>query len=143
MNIELYNKQGELVEYLYQWDRDIELTIKNNTNHTISEIHFSNLLTDCTAVCIPHENGTKVNVPNVFLTKIHALTLHFCYYNENGGFETFFEYIIPIRPRQKPEDYIYTETEIATWKKLASRIDELEAEIKNKESFADGNEVAY
>ncbi len=126
MTIELYNSQGELVEYLYQWDRDLELTVKNNSGYKISEIHFSNLLSRQAIVLEPYDNGTKVKVPNLLLTKIHAITVHFCVFTDETGFETVFEYIIPIRPRQKPEEYVYTETEVMSYKNLEERVSVIE-----------------
>ena len=126
MIIELYDSRGKLVDYLYQWDRDVELTIKNNGNHKISEVHFSNLASDRALVLEPYDRGRKIKVPNLLLTKIHALVAHFCAINENGGLETVFEYIIPIRPRQKPDDYVYTETEVLTYSNLEKRVLDLE-----------------
>ncbi len=126
MTIELYDSRGNLLEHLYQWDRDVELTIKNNSKHKIAEIHFSNLLSKQALVLEPYDRGRRVKVPNLLLTKIHAITAHFCAFNDEGGFETVFEYIIPIRPRQKPEEYVYTETEVLSYKNLENRVSNIE-----------------
>ncbi len=126
MIIELYDSRGELLNCLYQWDRDVELTIKNNSQYKISEVHFSNLVSDHALVLEPYDRGRKIKVPNLLLTKIHALVAHFCAFNKTGGLETVFEYIIPIRPRQKPDDYVYTETEVLTYSNLEKRVSDLE-----------------
>lgn len=127
--IEIYDSQGNPVKHFFQWDKNIQILYKNNSGKSVSQIHFSNLKSDTSMILLPLENEQKVNVPNILLTNIHSVIIHFCHTEEGGDFETLCEFVIPVKPRQKPSDYVYTETEILDYKFLEDRINQVEATI--------------
>ncbi len=127
--IEIYNSQGNPIKHFFQWDRNIQILYKNNSGKSVSQIHFSNLKSDTAMILLPFEDEQKVNVPNILLTNIHSVIIHFCHTEEDGSFETLCEFVIPVKSRQKPSDYIYTETEILDYKFLEDRINEIQATI--------------
>ena len=69
------------------------------------------------------ENGIRfANVPNVLLQETYDLYVYA--YDKNF---TKYQYRFKIIPRIKPSDYVYTETEIYSYRKLEKRIDDIEA----------------
>ena len=107
-------------EQFYQWDIDRKLIVDDAT---IAQVHFCNRTDDCSLVCKTYkENGlVLVNVPNVLLQdnwRINVYAYDGKYTKHSDRFEVI--------PRSKPDDYVYTETEILRWERLESRIDEIE-----------------
>ncbi len=135
--IEIFDSQGNPIKHFFQWDRNIQLTYKNNSGKSVSQIHFSNLKSDTAMIVIPIENEDKVNLPNILLTNIHSIIIHFCHTEEDGSFETLCEFVIPVKTRQKPSDYVYTETEILDYKDLEERIKEIEAGLGDINALID------
>ena len=90
----------------YQWDLDRKLIIEDAT---IDEVHFYNNTEECALVLQPYvENGvTLVNVPNILLTSENNVIVWASAKDHTIAKERF-----KVEPRQKPADYIYTETEI-------------------------------
>lgn len=104
----------------YQWDTDRQLIIEDIT---ISEVHFYKKLNECALVCEVFErDGLRlVNVPNILLQRsgeIRAYANCSCYTRKEARFKVI--------ARGKPEDYVYTETEIKRWEDIESRLDEIE-----------------
>lgn len=107
-------------EQFYQWDIDRKLIVDDAT---IAQVHFCNRTDDCSLVCKTYkENGlVLVNVPNVLLQdnwRINVYAYDGKYTKHSDRFD--------VVPRSKPDDYVYTETEILRWEQLESRIDEIE-----------------
>lgn len=113
--------------HFFQWDVDRKLIVEDKA---IVEVHFCNRTTDCSLVCATYEldGATVVNVPNILLQDnwdIHA----YAYCGENY---TKTEEVFEVKTRSKPDDYVYTETEIIT----IARIEEMIAGIaEDVESF--------
>lgn len=100
----------------YQWDINQKLTVDNPD---IKELHFTNAAIG-KALVVEVINGTA-NVPNILLQYDFDIKAYgFC--GECVRDSAVFNVI----GRAKPEDYVYTETEIKTWDSLK---EELEAEI--------------
>jgi hypothetical protein len=80
-------------------------------------------------VClIEQEDGVRfVNVPNILLQNEGALTAYLCS-RTNDGIETRLSRHFPVRPRAKPESYVYTETEVLNYTYLDNRLKDLEGE---------------
>lgn len=104
----------------YQWDIDRQLIIEDAA---IDEVHFCNRLSNCSLVCGVYEkDGLRlVNVPNILLQSSREIRAYaYC------GCYTRIEKRFKVNARSKPEDYIYTETEIKSYADLEQRIDEIE-----------------
>lgn len=93
---------------LWQWDLDRRIVVGVDC----VEIHFANALqSDALGVEIYEQDGQRfANVPNCLLQVAVPLIV----YAEEAGGRTRCAYCFEIRPRAKPADYVYTETEVRT-----------------------------
>ena len=106
--------------HFWQWDKDQRLVVYDDS---INEVHFCNKTSECSLVCeVYQENGQRlVNVPNILLQdnwdlEVYAYCDNCTRYNDSFA----------VYKRSKPDDYIYTETEIKNYDDLKARIDEIE-----------------
>lgn len=104
----------------YQWDIDRKLIVEDAN---IKEVHFCNKTDECSLVCNTYveEGLTVVNVPNILLQDIWRIYVYA--YDRNY---TKFEADYSVKPRSKPADYVYTETEVLRYETLEERIEALE-----------------
>lgn len=104
----------------FQWDLEQKLIIEDAS---INEVHFCNRTDDCSLVCeVYDENGLRVvNVPNILLQDNWAINVYAYCTNYTKYSATF-----KVNKRSKPEDYMYTETEVKTWDELEQRVAALE-----------------
>lgn len=109
-------------DYFYQWDLDRQIAIEDNS---ITELHFCNRTDDCSLV-VDVEGGIA-NVPNIILTSSFDVRV-FGY----DGKATLHEKTFKVKPRTKPADYVYVETE-------ARKFDELMAKAEEAVTYA--NEI--
>lgn len=111
---QLYGK-----EKLYQWDLNQKLIV----NCSCMEIHFSNLLSKEALIVEPYkEDGlTLVNIPNILLTEAYEIKAYVVENDCCNGCASF-----DVIKREKPADYIYTETEVKRYEDLEARISALE-----------------
>ena len=104
----------------YQWDLNQKLIVSDKE---VNEVHFCNRTDDCSLVCEVYElDGVRVvDVPNVLLQDAWRIRA-FAYASDH----TKTEVIFTVKPRSKPSDYIYTETEIKRYEDLEARLEALE-----------------
>ena len=103
-------------EHFWQWDLNQALIVENEE---INEVHFCNGTADCSLVCAINEG--LVNVPNILLQSANDIRVYaVC------GDSTIGEQLFKVRARTKPEDYVYTETEVLRYEDLEERITALE-----------------
>lgn len=107
----------------YQWDVDRKLIVDDAT---ITQVHFCNRTDDCSLVCETYKEGelTLVNVPNILLQDSWRINV-FAYDTNYTKFSACFNVI----KRSKPEDYIYTETEVLCYSTLSKRVENIEENI--------------
>lgn len=110
-------------EEFYQWDLDRKLIVEDET---VNQVHYCNRTSDCSLVCEVRTEGNLrvVDVPNIILQtdwKVHAYAYDVNY--------TKHEELFNIVKRTKPEDYVYTETEVLNYNTLLERIDEIDENI--------------
>lgn len=108
----------------YQWDSGQKLRV--NYAGKVCEVHYKNPGEDVALVVETYEleGQTVADVPNILLQQAGKLTAYV--YVCEGDNCTIDKTIFDIRPRQKPADYVYTETEIKTYSALVERLDEIE-----------------
>ncbi len=102
----------------WQWDLGQQLIVGDDV---CCEVHFCNGTTDCALIGEVYEqNGQRVvNVPNILLQV--ANTLHvFAYVKGEGNRSTMHSANFLVLARTKPDDYVYTETEIWTAEKAVA-----------------------
>ncbi len=105
---------------LYQWDVDQRLEVLNSDVH---EVHFSNAVTSPALVCeVYEENGRRyANIPNVLLQQSWAIHAYGC-----CDLRVRDVLVCRVVRRDKPADYVYTKTEVRSYKDLDERIKALE-----------------
>lgn len=107
-------------DYFFQWDTEQYLEVMD---YDITEVHFSTSLYGKALVCEVKQQGNLrlVKIPNILLQDTYDIKVFAvcdCYTRGSTVFE--------VKPREKPEDYIYTETEVKRYEDLEARIEELE-----------------
>lgn len=107
--------------YFYQWDLNQKITVEDAS---IAELHFSTMLCSEALVC-PVKDGAA-DVPNILLQKGAAITV----YGYCGKCYTKVERTFKVMTREKPADYVYTETEVKTYKQLEENIKGLRGEVE-------------
>ena len=107
-------------EYFYQWDIDRKLIVEDPT---VKEAHFTNRATNDAYVCETYvEDGiTLVNVPNILLQTNWRIQAY-----AYDGKHTKHDVCYEVKSRSKPNDYVYTETEIKNYDALLERVEALE-----------------
>lgn len=110
--------------YFWQWDLDRQLVVGEDT---CGEVHFCNGTTETALVCeIYQQDGQRlVNVPNILLQDARELTAYL-YRKGSDGSLTRHQQTFPVVARNKPDGYVYTETEVKTWTALEERVKALE-----------------
>ena len=112
-----FDKNNNLLKFFYQWDINqiIKISGIENINNRVINIHFSNKNMDNALVVKPTilENSIIVSVPNIILTDRENLQIYIYEEidNDNDGTNecgrTISTIHIPIKARQKPDDYFY------------------------------------
>ena len=123
-------------EHFYQWDVDRKLIIEDAA---ITQVHFCNRTGECSLVCETYqENGlTLVNVPNILLQTDWRINV----YAYDTNYTKFSETYDVVR-RSKPDNYVYTETEVLNYNTLLDRMNEVDANIANSvEDYLERNPV--
>ena len=125
------------VDGLTQWDVGRQVKVDKD----IDMVHFSNRP-------YGYSKNVKVmdgvaDVPDMFLTSCAPLRV-WAYVGDFEKGYTKIEKIYEIKPKNRPEDYIYTPEEVKTWEKLQSEIGDLaNLETKAKENLVKAiNEAA-
>ena len=98
-------------ECFYQWDKDRQLYVEDNT---ITQVHFDNRTT-LNSIVVDVKDGV-CDVPNFLLYNNNKIKV---YGYINDGY-TKIEEVFEVIPKSRPSDYIYTETEIFTIEKAAA-----------------------
>lgn len=114
----------------YQWDLDRKLVVNDPT---IEKVHFCNRTGSCSLVrCVYEVNGKFfVDVPNIILQESYRVNVYGFDANYTKHSTSF-----NIVARTKPEDYVYTETEVAQWEALEARVTEIEEKGVNADMIA-------
>lgn len=105
-----------------QWDVNQKLVVS-----APCEVHFCNGTSDCSLVCETYEQGGKVlvDVPNILLQTAKNIRVY-AYVKDNEEQYTKASKVFSVRARTKPDDYVYTETEVLNYNSLDKRITDLE-----------------
>lgn len=104
-------------ECFYQWDLNQKLVVNDPT---IKELHYSTML--CTEALICQVVDGAADVPNILLQQGTSIDV----YGYCGSCYTKAHKTFKVMPREKPADYVYTETEVKKYDDLEKRIKELE-----------------
>ena len=106
---------------LYQWDTGRLAVITTENNMAIHEVHFTNSSMDSAYVVntYEHEGALFCAIPNVILQVAREII---CYEmtRTDSGEMTVSETKFPVNKRNKPQDYVYLESEILNYETLAN-----------------------
>ena len=107
----------------YQWDLNRKLIVEDKS---INEVHFSNRTTDYSLITEVYElDGLHVaDVPNILLQDSWDIKVYAYDYEYTKHCETY-----NVIARTKPEDYVYTETEVLNYNTLLERMNAIDANI--------------
>ena len=100
------------IPQLYQWDSNVKLIVEDDR---INQVQFSQRFSH-TAVCVKVENG-ECFIPNEFLQSYYDIFAYACIVDNDGQICEFSE-MFTVFARPKPDNYIYTPTEIITFKRI-------------------------
>lgn len=107
----------------YQWDLNRKLIVDDET---IDQVHFCNKTDDSSLVCLVYKQGGKnvVDVPNILLQESWRINV----YGYDKDYTKHSE-IFNIVPRTKPDNYVYTETEVLNYNTLLDRVNKIDENI--------------
>ena len=119
---------------LYQWDRGRRVRICTGKDESIDSVHYNNgMVAEVTA-----EDGcVTAPIPNMLLQTAQNITVYAVVVSADGT-RTLHDSTFQVRAKQKPDDYVYTETEIKTWENHEERIKALEANVPSSGGGSDG-----
>lgn len=111
---------------LFQWDTGVIASVVPKINDIIYEVHFS---TKCmryayVASTYMQNNSIYVKIPDEILQSSRDII---CYEvtRTAEGKKSISETTLTVQKRNKPEDYVYTESERKTYEELQGQIEEL------------------
>ena len=101
---------------LYQWDSNVKLIVEDDR---INQVQFSQRFSR-TAACVKVENR-ECFIPNEFLQSYYDIFAYACIVDNDGQVCEFSE-MFTVFARPKPDNYIYTPTEIITFKRIEDEL---------------------
>ena len=127
-NVIILNSMGDPVNNYYQWDADQTIVLGGLQIDSSTTVHFCNMCSPNALVVAPDISGGKLyaKVPNILLQSASPIIVYVYCSDDDTGSRTIYATQIAVIPRQKPEDYVYTETEVLHYQKLDERIRALE-----------------
>ncbi len=116
---------------LSQWDYNRKLYIAGiNTTNNVLQVHFSNEFSRVAIVRVAYKEGEtwQVNIPNVLLQERYKIYAYI-YLNEDESGKTVKKIIIPVLPRQRPDDYPQNSYEEAELNRLIDYTNKLGGQV--------------
>lgn len=120
--------------YFFQWDTEQKLEVMD---YDITEVHFSNQVSEKALVCeVKQQDGKRVvDVPNILLQETWDIKVYACCDCYTRG-ATIYE----VKAKEKPDDYVYTETEVKRFDDLEERLETVEDRVETVENKAAATE---
>lgn len=112
---------------LWQWSTGRFVRIIPLEGTTIDEVHFYNGTTNNAIIGVHKTDGNAViaEIPNILLQSTNTLAVYAVMTDATG--ETTTERMtFGVLERPKPDDYVYSETEVRSWDRIVNRIEALE-----------------
>ena len=121
----MFERYKSSLGYFWQWDSNQQLIVDDDT---VFEVHFSNRSDTVALVCeIKEVDGIRVvDVPNILLQRDWPLHVY-AFAQDYTEYEKTFE----VKGRDKPADYVYTETEVKSFDELEKKVDNHIADVSN------------
>lgn len=106
-------------ENFVQWDLNRKIFVEDES---ITQVHFANLSNQ--NALVTEVKNHLADVPNVLLQDYGTILIYGC----DGNYTKYSEAYRVLR-REKPDNYVYTETEVLNYNNLLGRLDNLEGNI--------------
>ena len=107
------DKEGKLT----QWDLNRKIIVTGYDG--VAEVHFASPGDDHGAYVVELKDG-EAEIPNILLTMAGTIKVY-VYPTDRTVFAT----ALWVMAREKPDDYVYTETEVLNWRTLDEKIGDL------------------
>lgn len=122
---------------LRQWESGRKLQVNPKGNMEVTRLDFANKGSEKAVVVIPkEENGIIVaDIPNILLQSGQDIVV-FSVNVSGDKTEVIDECVMSVKARPKPDDYVYTETEVLNYTALSHRIDQIEKNGVTDEQIA-------
>lgn len=119
---------------LYQWDTDRSIEVRLCDGETVNEVHYAHAEDDIAPVVKVQDYDGRMfaDIPNILLQRFGTLKVWAVVYTEDGR-QTLRNAYLSVRARAKPDDYVYTETEIMDYRKVAEDLAELVQRVEEIE----------
>lgn len=129
---------------LYQWDTGRVVLVEPENDYVIHEVHFTNKKLDFAYVVNTYtENGSVYcAIPNVLLQQYYDIICYEVRENDDGE-ESVSKTSFDVIKRNRPLDYVYTESEKYAYEDLDRRVAAVEQEITTiKETSTESSVMA-
>lgn len=107
---------------LHQWELRRYVLFTPQYGENITELHFAHK-GDVEALvmkAVADGDGYKAQIPNELLTSSKSICVYAVRSDDNGR-ETVESKVLPVYEQEKPADYVYTPTEVLSYRTLAER----------------------
>lgn len=104
---------------LWQWDTGRQVRVTSDAN----EVHFGCCIGN-DALIVAVVDGVA-DIPNILLQRSLDIKA-WCVVCSDTCARTIHEVVLDVNSRNKPSDYVYTETEVKRYETLEKRVEELE-----------------
>lgn len=133
---------------LYQWDTDRSIEVRLCDGETVNEVHYAHAEDDIAPVVKVQDYDGRMfaDIPNILLQRFGTLKVWAVVHTEDGR-QTLRNAYLSVRARAKPDDYVYTETEIMDYRKVAEDLAAVAAIVDGKldkqQPVADAGKLLY
>lgn len=126
---------------LYQWDTDRSIEVRLCDGETVNEVHYAHAEDDIAPVVKVQDYDGRMfaDIPNILLQRFGTLKVWAVVHTEDGR-QTLRNAYLSVRARAKPDDYVYTETEVMDYRRLEEKID---AKLDKRQPVADAGKLLY
>lgn len=118
---------GAILKHLYQWDSEQVVKICGVDTSVNLEVQFCSIDSE-EALVVQHSlNGSDIiaSIPNILLQRPVPIMVYVCHSYSDGASRTIGAARITVVPKAKPVDYIYTETEVLSYRTLDAQVSEI------------------
>ena len=111
--------------HLYQWDHNQRIVLEGVAAGT--EVHYSCPGFDGGPVLVAYDEDGIIyaDFPNEYLTRTETVRV-WLHIDDGKRGTTVYSASINVKPKVKPDDYVYTPTEVLRWETLEERVKALE-----------------
>lgn len=123
---------------LYQWDTGRVVLVEPDSGYSIHEVHFTTKKMDFAYVVKTYVENDAIYcaIPNILLQQQYSIICYEVRENNNGE-ESVSSTTLSVTKRNKPDDYVYTESELSTYQKLEERIQNLKDNFEDVKTVTD------